>query len=190
MEGLDLKEVSKQVRQALTDLQTYASLSSRHLLVIGCSSSEVMGKHIGTAGTEDIAGAVYEAVKDFQEETGVELAFQCCEHLNRALAVERETAYNRGYEIVAAVPTRKAGGSMAAYAFSQFKDPVLVEFLKADAGIDIGDTFIGMHLRHVAVPVRSSVKQVGQAHLTMARTRPKLIGGERASYPSKNDNCF
>lgn len=125
---------------------------------------------------------IFSALSEFQKETGVELAFQCCEHLNRALVVERETAEKRNYEIVSVIPIPKAGGSMAAFAYEHMWDPVVVEFIKADAGIDIGDTLIGMHLKHVAVPVRSSVKQVGQAHVNLAFSRPKLIGGARAVY--------
>lgn len=176
--------------EALQDLQVDARLSNRHLLVIGMSSSEVIGERIGTAGTTSAAEVIYESIHSFQKETGVQLAFQCCEHLNRALVVERETANAKGYDIVAAVPTMRAGGSMATLAYSQMSDPVLVEFISADAGIDIGDTFIGMHIRHVAVPVRSRHKSIGHAHLTMARSRPKLIGGERASYLGKNEHCF
>jgi len=48
--------------------------------------------------------------------------------------------------------------------------------------MDIGDTFIGMHLRHVAVPVRLSSDTIGNAHVTFAKTRPKYIGGSRAVY--------
>lgn len=184
------QQISEHTREALDDLQVDARLTDRNLLVVGMSSSEVMGERIGTAGTTFAAEAVYESVGSFQNETGVNIAFQCCEHLNRALVVERETAEARNYTIVAAVPTIHAGGSMATYAFQRMRDPVLVEFISADAGIDIGDTFIGMHIRHVAVPVRSKHKAIGHAHLTMARSRPKLIGGERASYPSKNEHCF
>ncbi|XBD02211.1 TIGR01440 family protein [Pseudalkalibacillus hwajinpoensis] len=182
--------MTQHTSEALQDLQIDARLTERHLLVIGMSSSEVIGKRIGTSGTTTAAEAIFESVRSFQRKTGVQLAFQCCEHLNRALVVERETAYAKRYDIVAAVPTAKAGGSMATYAFSQMSDPVLVEFISADAGIDIGDTFIGMHIRHVAVPVRSMHKSIGHAHLTMARSRPKLIGGERASYPGRNEHCF
>ncbi len=184
------RQITRHTLEALQDLQLDARLSRRHLLVIGMSSSEVIGQRIGTAGTISAAEAIYESVKAFQQETGVQLAFQCCEHLNRALVIERETAEARGYDIVAAIPTTRAGGSMATHAYANMSDPVLVEFISADAGIDIGDTFIGMHIRHVAVPVRGRHTSIGEAHLTMARSRPKLIGGERASYPGKNEHCF
>ena len=124
----------------------------------------------------------------FQAKTGVGLAFQCCEHLNRALVLPREIAEERGYDEVSVVPVRKAGGSMATYAYQQIKDPVVVEHIQAEAGIDIGDTFIGMHLKHVAVPIRTSIKEIGYAHVTLAKTRPKLIGGERAVYSNTKMN--
>ncbi|MCM2675966.1 TIGR01440 family protein [Alkalicoccobacillus plakortidis] len=166
----------------LEDLHQAKSLTTGDLLVIGTSTSEVIGEHIGTNGSEEVATAIYQTLLAYKEKTGVELAFQCCEHLNRALVVEANSARTRGYEPVSAVPIRKAGGAMAEYAFSQMNSPVLVESIRADAGIDIGDTFIGMHLRQVAVPVRSQIKEIGAAHVTMAITRPKLIGGIRAVY--------
>jgi uncharacterized protein (TIGR01440 family) len=184
------RQITRHTLEALQDLQKDARLSERHLLVVGMSSSEVVGQRIGTAGTISAAEAIYESVQVFQKETGVQLAFQCCEHLNRALVIERETAYAKGYDIVAAIPTTRAGGSMATHAYANMADPVLVEFISADAGIDIGDTFIGMHIRHVAVPVRGRHTSIGEAHVTMVRSRPKLIGGERASYPGKNEHCF
>lgn len=190
MDEQTARQITRHTLEALSDLQKDARLTDRHLLVIGMSSSEVIGQRIGTAGTVSAAESIYESIDVFQKETGVQLAFQCCEHLNRALVVERETAYDRGYEIVAAIPTARAGGSMATHAYAQLNDPVLVEFISADAGIDIGDTFIGMHIRHVAVPVRGRHTSIGEAHVTMVRSRPKLIGGERASYLGKNEHCF
>lgn len=171
----------------LDQLAASTSLDDTRLLVIGCSTSEVVGEAIGTSSTMDVAASIFSSLEAFQQQTGVKLAFQSCEHLNRALVVERETAQRYGYEKVSAVPVRSAGGAMATYAYHHFNDPVLVEFVKADAGIDIGDTFIGMHLKHVAVPVRSEVKTIGEAHVTMARTRPKLIGGERAVYDTREE---
>lgn len=174
-----------QVTGALQALQEAADFTNRHLLVIGASTSEVMGRHIGSSGTVEVAVAIYDAIKEFQQKTGVQIAFQCCEHLNRALVIDRETADIRGFPQVTVVPVRSAGGAMAAYAYQKMDDPVVVESLQADGGIDIGDTFIGMHLKSVVVPVRCDIKEVGKAHLTMARTRPKLIGGERAVYPTR-----
>lgn len=178
----ELQKWQEELLMVLSDFQKQAPIQKGQLFVIGCSTSEVIGKKIGTAGNREVAQMIYGAITRFQEQTGVELAFQCCEHLNRALVVERETAAKRNFEIVSVIPVPKAGGSMAAFAYEQMKDPVVVEFIQADAGIDIGDTLIGMHLKHVAVPVRGSLKTVGHAHVTMAYSRPKLIGGERAVY--------
>ncbi|WP_339148066.1 MULTISPECIES: TIGR01440 family protein [unclassified Sutcliffiella] len=175
-------EWREQLQQVLVDLQEQAQLKKGQILVVGCSTSEVIGERIGTAGTEGVAETLFAVLNEFREQTGVELAFQCCEHLNRSLVVERETADRRGLDEVTVVPVRHAGGAMASYAYHQLENAVMVEHIKADAGIDIGDTLIGMHIKHVAVPVRSSVKSVGNAHITIARTRPKLIGGARAIY--------
>ena len=130
----------------------------------------------------EVAKAIFEALYTFSEQKGAYLAFQGCEHINRALVIRRNTAIRYGLDEVSVVPVRNAGGALAAYAFANFEDAVVVEHIKADAGIDIGDTMIGMHLKHVAVPLRSSVKRIGQAHVTFAMTRPKLIGGPRAQY--------
>lgn len=178
----DLNLIKEQLQTVLNDLQTAASLTAEDILVIGCSTSEIIGKRIGTSGTEEVAGTIFDVLAAFREKTGVQLAFQCCEHLNRALVVEKETAQQHWLEQVSVIPVGQAGGAMAAYAYRHLKSPQMVEYIEADAGIDIGDTFIGMHLKHVAVPVRSKITEIGQAHVTMARTRPKLIGGERAVY--------
>ncbi|WNF37277.1 TIGR01440 family protein [Bacillaceae bacterium IKA-2] len=180
------KEIFEQVSQGLADLQENMSFHKDHILVIGTSTSEVIGKDIGTAGTEKVASAIFQALQIFQQKTGVQLAFQCCEHLNRALLVEENTQRKYNLEQVSVIPVPGAGGSMAAYAYKQLKTPVVVEFISANAGIDIGDTLIGMHLKHVAIPIRSRVKRVGHANLTMATTRPKLIGGGRAHYIPEN----
>nr|WP_309098281.1 TIGR01440 family protein [Fredinandcohnia onubensis] len=184
----DLEVWRGQLQTLLSEFAERASLKKGELLVIGCSTSEVIGERIGTAGSEEVAEMIFSELAKLRENVGVELAFQCCEHLNRALVVERETAIHKNYEQVTVVPVRTAGGAMATYAFGHFNDPVVVEFIKAEAGIDIGDTFIGMHLKHVAVPIRSSIKELGGAHVTMAKARPKLIGGERAVYPDKKEN--
>lgn len=177
-----LAEIKAQLAQALEELQAVAGLDSDHILVIGASSSEVIGKKIGTAGSLDAAAAIVEAVLEARARYGYHVAFQCCEHLNRALVVERDTIKAFGLEEVAVVPVPAAGGAVASTAFRRLERPAMIERIQAHAGIDIGDTFIGMHLRPVAVPVRPSVRQIGEAHLTMARTRPKLIGGQRAVY--------
>ncbi|MFO7247544.1 MAG: TIGR01440 family protein [Bacillota bacterium] len=180
--GVDLADVTARTQTVLEELQRAAGLGPNHLLVVGCSTSEVAGKPIGTAGSLAIAAAIWEGVEAVRRRHGFHVAWQCCEHLNRALVVERETMERFGLEEVTVVPHPKAGGSMATVAYERMRDPVVVEAVRAHAGVDIGDTLIGMHLRPVAVPVRPSVRQIGQAHVTMARTRPKLIGGERAVY--------
>lgn len=184
----ELEQWRGQLKTLLSDLNIQAALSVDMLLVIGCSTSEVIGKKIGTAGTVEVAEMIFNEINELQTKTGVKVAYQCCEHLNRALVVDKDTALRRNFEPVTVTPVRTAGGAMATYAFEHLKDPVVVEFVKGDAGIDIGDTFIGMHLKHVAVPIRSSIKEIGGAHVTLAKTRPKLIGGERAVYPDKEEN--
>ena len=159
--------------------------SEGEILVVGCSSSEVMGEKIGTASDIDAAIEVYKGIKKATDEKGVYLAAQCCEHLNRALIVESELAEAKNLEKVNVRPVKKAGGSFATRCYENFEKPCAVEFIKADYGIDIGDTFIGMHLAHVAVPVRTTVKKIGEAHVTAAKTRLKYIGGERAVYEEK-----
>ncbi|MFD3446686.1 TIGR01440 family protein [Microbacteriaceae bacterium 4G12] len=181
----DLEQLKKQLQTALSDFQEQASLTEGQIFVVGCSTSEVIGAAIGTSGTMEVAEAIFAQIKEFQNKHNIALAFQCCEHLNRALVVERETALKHNLEMVTVTPVRSAGGALATYAYHNMKHPVVVEFIRADAGIDIGHTFIGMHLKHVAVPVRTTIKQVGHAPITMAKTRPKLIGGARAVYSSK-----
>lgn len=178
----NIEQWEGQLQTILREFMEQASLKQGDIFIVGCSTSEVVGRKIGTSGTAEVAQMIFRQLEKFQEATGVRLAFQCCEHLNRAIVVERKTANDRGLEEVAVIPVRQAGGSMATYAYERFADPVVVEFIKAEAGIDIGDTFIGMHLKSVAVPVRVSEKSVGHAHVTLARTRPKLIGGSRAVY--------
>jgi uncharacterized protein (TIGR01440 family) len=178
----------KELESILTEFLVQANLSPGQLVVIGCSTSEVVGKKIGTAGTVEVAEMIFSRLNQFAQSAGVSLAFQCCEHLNRALVVERAVALKHGFDEVSVVPVRTAGGAMATYAFEALPDAVVVEFIKADAGIDIGNTLIGMHIKHVAVPVRVGQKSVGQAHVTLAKTRPKLIGGPRAVYERNQDN--
>ena len=150
--------------------------------MVGCSTSEVIGSKIGTASSPDTAKAVFNGIYRAATERGVYLVAQCCEHLNRALIMEAEAAERYGYEAVNVVPQPKAGGSFATTAYHTFDEPVAVEHVKVHAGMDIGDTLIGMHLKDVAVPVRISRKQIGEAHVVCARTRAKFIGGSRAVY--------
>ncbi|UXR70628.1 TIGR01440 family protein [Staphylococcus sp. IVB6246] len=172
----------KDFKQLLQELKSKSFFVEGELCVIGCSTSEVQGDRIGTAGSLDIAQELYDALVDVQKETGVSFAFQGCEHINRALTIEREAYDPYTMELVSVVPDTHAGGSLATYAYLHMKDPVVVEFIRADKGIDIGQTLIGMHLKHVAAPVRCMVKQIGDAIVTVATSRPKKIGGERAKY--------
>ena len=173
-------EVKNQVVSAMTELISIAKLSKDDVLVVGCSTSEVMGDKIGTNSDFDTAEVIFDALYSTAKEYGLRLAIQCCEHLNRAIVVERD-AFPL-LERVNAIPQKKAGGSLATAAYAKFDNPILLEEIKADAGLDIGDTFIGMHLKRVAVPVRLSINKIGEAHLTAARVRPKFVGGERAVY--------
>lgn len=183
MQGQQLLEmVRQQATAAAHALAQAANLRSGQLVVIGCSTSEVIGKRIGTSGTLEVAHALLQGIELLKTQYGVRLAIQCCEHLNRALVVERDTCSQYQLEEVRAVPVPHAGGSMAAAAYSRMEEPCLVEHIHAHAGMDIGETLIGMHLKHVAVPLRTEFKQIGSARVTMAGTRPKLIGGERAVY--------
>ena len=177
------EEIRSQAADAMTELLSLASPKKGSLVVIGCSSSEIVGAHIGKGSTPDVAKAVLEGVMPVLEEHGLYLAAQCCEHLNRALILEREAMEKFGYDQVCVRPRPKAGGSFATAAYEYMKDPVAVEHVRAAAGLDIGCTLIGMHLRDVAIPLRLNVKTIGKAQLSAARTRPKLIGGVRAEYP-------
>ena len=177
-------EIYNQTKQAIDELLSAErdGLRPVKLLVIGGSSSEIAGGVIGHNSTYELGEAVSRAAIELAEAHGFDVAFQCCEHLNRALVMERAAAEARGYEIVCVVPQPKAGGSLATSAYRALRDPVVVLAVSADAGLDIGLTLIGMHLRRVAVPVRLSFDHIGQALVTAARTRPMLVGGERARY--------
>lgn len=185
---MDIQTWEQQWKTILDEFQAQVSLSSRDLLVIGCSTSEVVGKKIGTSGTFEVAAMLFRQLEQLRKKTGVALAFQCCEHLNRALVIEREVAEKRNLDEVTVIPVREAGGAMAAYAYEHLTDPVVVEEVKGEAGIDIGSTLIGMHLKQVVVPVRVSNNWVGNAYVTLAKSRPKLIGGERAVYRKSKEN--
>ena len=180
-----MKELTQKSRQAMEELLQAAHLIPGNVVVIGCSSSEILGEKIGTHSSTEAAQAVLDGILPVLKENQLFLAAQCCEHLNRALIVEQELAERLGIDIVNVVPQPKAGGSFATAAYLSMQNPVAVEHIRADAGLDIGDTFIGMHIREVAVPVRLSLKEIGSAHLTAVRRRPKSIGGERAVYNPK-----
>ena len=176
------EEITAQARQAAEELLAASGLKKGQILVVGCSSSELVGARIGKGSSLEAAQAAFAGIYPLLREKGIYLAVQCCEHLNRALIVERELAEARGFEIVNAVPQPHAGGSFAVTAWANFEEPVAVETVVADAGMDIGGTLIGMHLRRVAVPVRLSLDHIGEALLLCARTRPKYIGGSRTVY--------
>lgn len=174
----------KREAQAVVDgLLEAAALRKGDILVVGCSTSEVMGGTIGKNSSANAAEAIYEAIAPTLAERGIWLAAQCCEHLNRALVVESECADMYRLDEVCVRPQAHAGGSWAVKVYESMKDPIMVEHIAAHAGIDIGLTLIGMHLRPVAVPVRTAQRTVGLATVVTARTRPKLIGGARAVYP-------
>lgn len=175
-----LDAIRNATRTAVTELLESAKVQPGQLFVVGCSTSEVMGKTIGTDSHMDVAEVVFDEIHRAVQDKGMHLAVQCCEHLNRALIMERSAL--TWEEEVNVVPHAHAGGAMATTAYHRFEDPVAVEFVKAHAGIDIGDTFIGMHMKHVAVPVRLSIQNIGAAHITACRVRPKSIGGVRATY--------
>ena len=175
-------EIKKETETILSELLDAAKLKKGDILVVGCSSSEILGEHIGKCSSPEAAKAVLDAILPTLKEKGIWLAAQCCEHLNRAIIVERECAEKYGYEVVNVKPQPKAGGSFASAVYESLENPVALENVKAAAGIDIGGTLIGMHLKAVAVPVRTSVRMIGKANVICARTRPKYIGGPRAVY--------
>ncbi|MCD7819421.1 MAG: TIGR01440 family protein [Lachnospiraceae bacterium] len=177
-----LSLLTKEAYQTTKELLEAAGLHAGEILVVGCSTSEVAGERIGSYSSPQMAEAVFSGVYHAAQEKNVFLAAQCCEHLNRALILEREAADKYGYEPVNVIPQPKAGGSFATSAYRHFENPTAVEHIRAHAGIDIGDTLIGMHLREVAVPVRISQKTIGSAHVVCARTRLKFVGGSRAVY--------
>ncbi len=179
---MDIQKIKSDVELITRELLNEANLKKGDVFVLGCSSSEICGARIGKGSSAEVGEAVVETILKITRENGLYLAVQGCEHINRSLVIEREAAEKYGFEIVSVVPGLHAGGACTVAAYKMANDPVMVEHVTALAGIDIGDTFIGMHIKHVLIPVRVSVKEIGQAHVTCARTRPKLIGGERATY--------
>ena len=185
---MDFKEITAQSRQAVEEILEAAKVSKGSIFVIGCSSSEILGDQIGTATNLDSANAVFDGIIPVLEEKGIFAAAQCCEHLNRALVVKREAMERFGFEQVNAIPQpNHAGGAFATVCYQRFMDPVLVETInqKAEAGIDIGGTMIGMHMHNVVVPLRISLRKIGEAPIICARHRPKYVGGQRAIYDEK-----
>lgn len=176
----ELNKIRQQAADAARELCEIAHLKEGNIFIVGCSSSEVIGEHIGSFSSPEIADAIFTGIHSVLLPQKIYLAAQCCEHLNRAIIIERSAVPQA--ETVNVVPQPKAGGSFATTAYKRFMDPVALEYIKADAGLDIGGTLIGMHLKNVAVPVRLETKNVGNAILLAARTRPKFIGGIRAAY--------
>lgn len=170
------------LNELLNELKDMSFFEDGEICIIGCSTSEVIGEKIGSVGSMDVAEEIYEALAKVSEDTGVSFAFQGCEHINRAVTIEREKFNPLTMEEVTVVPDVHAGGSLATYAYQHMKDPMVVEHITVPKGIDIGQTLIGMHIKHVCVPLRPSVKTVGEAVVTVATSRPKKIGGERAKY--------
>ncbi len=174
--------IKKQAHDAVIQIIDAANLKSGDIFVVGCSTSEILGEKIGTMSSFDTATEVFEEIFNILNERGIYLAAQCCEHLNRAMIIEKELADKLNIPIVNVRPMPKAGGSFATAAYENFKNPAAVENILGDAGIDIGGTLIGMHLKPVAVPLRIQIKKIGEATIICARTRPKFIGGSRAHY--------
>lgn len=183
---MDIELIFAQAADAAKQLLDVAGAKAGQILVVGCSSSEIAGGVIGHASAPEVANEVYRAIAKACAARGVFLAAQCCEHLNRALIVERACAEQYGLEQVCVIPRPSAGGSFATAAWEAMQEPCAVEFIKAHIGMDIGGTLIGMHLRHVAVPVRIAQNTIGQANVLCARTRPKFVGGSRAVYPDRD----
>lgn len=180
-------EIKNEAAKAAIELIGAAALKKGDIFVVGCSSSEVCGEKIGTGSNFEVGGAVFSGIYGVLKERGIFLAAQCCEHLNRALVIERECLEKYNLEEVCVVPAPKAGGSFATQAYKAFENPVVTETIQGHAGIDIGGTLIGMHLKRVCVPVRLSVRKIGEAPIICAKTRPRLIGGERAVYNFTED---
>lgn len=174
------KSVYDETKAVITELCEEAKLKAGDIVVVGCSTSEVVGSRIGTNSNYDVAGEIFSALYEYTKSKGIYLAIQCCEHLNRAIIIEKIAVPFAEY--VNVVPQPKAGGSLATQAYHNFIEPVAIEEIKADAGLDIGLTLIGMHLKKVAVPLRLENKTIGEATVVAARTRPKFIGGVRAIY--------
>ena len=181
----ELDEIRAASAQAAAELLDAAELQPGQVLVVGCSSSEIAAHAIGCYSSKEVGEAVFNALYKATRKHGLYLAAQCCEHLNRAIIIEEEAALKYGLEMVNVKPQLKAGGSFSTAAWNGFASPCAVERIQAHAGIDIGDTLIGMHLRPVAVPVRTEVRSIGSAHVVCARTRLKYIGGERAAYQAQ-----
>lgn len=180
-----MEAILNQLKEAAEELIEIAKPRKGQIFVVGCSTSEVLGSKIGTGGSTELATAMFKCLKAVTDAHDLFLAIQCCEHLNRSLVLEEEAVDRYGFNEVTVRPMPHAGGALGTAAYENFTNPVVVETVIAHLGLDIGQTLIGMHLKRVAVPVRLKHKQIGEAVLTAARTRPPLVGGERAKYPGQ-----
>lgn len=179
---MELENLETDLTKMVQEVLDAAKLRPNDLFVLGCSTSEIVGGHIGKASDPKVGERIIHTVRSILKPLGIHLAVQGCEHINRSVVVERSVAEAKGFEIVSVVPAMHAGGACSVAAFEQFDDPVEVEHIVAQAGIDIGDTSIGMHVKFVQVPVRPTQKELGAAHVTALRSRPKYVGGPRANY--------
>lgn len=177
-----MENISKDIKKACLEILDKANAKSGDVFLLGGSSSEVIGEDIGKATNEEVGEIVVKSLLELLNERGIFLAVAGCEHINRAIVVERELALKDSYEIVSVVPKLNAGGSFSTAAYENFKDPVVIEHISADFGMDIGDASIGMHIKFVQVPLRLKIKSINKANLTALKSRPKLIGGQRAQY--------
>ncbi len=182
-----LREIENQAKIVTEELIKVSRLEKNDIFVVGCSTSEVAGEKIGTYSDLEVAKAIFNGIYPVLEKNGVFLAAQCCEHLNRAIIISKDALKYYNFERVNVMPQKKAGGAFATTCYQNIKDAVAIESVKANCGIDIGGTLIGMHLKSVAVPVRLSINKIGMANIICARTRPKFVGGERAIY---NEDLF
>jgi len=178
----ELNKAKLDFKIAIKEFFSMVELKEKEILIVGCSTSEIQGGKIGTFSSQEIASTLLSIIMPMVKKNNIFLAVQCCEHLNRVLVVDEKCAKEYNLPLVTVIPYPEAGGSLSSCYYKSLDSPVVVEEIQADAGLDIGDTFIGMHLKKVAIPTRLSVKKIGNANLTAAKTRPKLIGGERARY--------
>lgn len=189
MDSLDLNErIRLEIETGVKELLGKANLEQGDIFVLGCSTSEIQGYQMGSSPSEPLGVLVIKTLLDVLQPRDIELAVQGSEHINRAILVEREVAKKRNLEIVSVIPSINAGGSAQVAAFQLLKNPVEVEHIEGDAGMDIGDTFIGMHVRFVQISVRTSIKNIGRAHVSFIRSKPKYIGGERAIYHKRTQD--
>ncbi|MEG1523897.1 MAG: TIGR01440 family protein [Clostridia bacterium] len=187
---MDFQEITNSARRAAEILVESGHPKIGEIFVVGCSTSEVMGKRIGSASNEDAAAAIMDGILPIIMEAGLHLAVQGCEHINRALCVPRVCMERYDLQEVWVRPWLHAGGAFATEAYKRIMDAVMVEDLRgrASLGIDIGGTLIGMHLHPVVVPVHTDLRNIGSATVVLARCRPKYVGGPRAQYDSLDGN--